>query len=94
MATSKTKSIPSNFEDALSELDDIVSALEEDAVPLAELVRQYDRGMKLLSACQGKLDEAKQRVEVIGQKQLPTRDDNDAGSEFPSPTQDENDELF
>ena len=45
MAKSKSEPIPSNFEDALSQLDSIVEDLEGDAVPLADLVNQYDRGM-------------------------------------------------
>ncbi len=59
MAKSKSDPIPANFEDALSQLDMIVEDLEGEAVPLADLVNQYDRGMKLLEACQVKLDEAK-----------------------------------
>ena len=89
MATSKSEPIPSNFEDALAQLDTIVDALEGDAVPLDELINQYDRGMKLLDACQGKLEEAKQRVSSIGQSANPS-----ASDEAEPPSEDVNDELF
>ena len=43
MAKYKSDPIPANFEDALSQLDMIVEDLEGEAVPLADLVNQYDR---------------------------------------------------
>ena len=92
MAKSKSEPIPSNFEDALSQLDSIVEDLEGDAVPLADLVNQYDRGMKLLEACQVKLDEAKQRVATIGQ---PANQESASPTDLPeSPSEDVKDELF
>ena len=92
MAKSKSEPIPSNFEDALSQLDSIVEDLEGDAVPLADLVNQYDRGMKLLEACQVKLDEAKQRVASIGQS---ASVESASPTDMPeSPSEDVNDELF
>ena len=87
MAASKSEKIPANFEDALSQLDTIVEALEQDSVPLADLIGQYDRGMKLLEACQAKLEEARQRVTTIGQSY------GHEGADEP-PAEDANDELF
>ena len=83
MADSEPETIPESFEEALSQLDSIVESLEGDDVPLTDLINQYDRGMKLLDACQTKLEEAKQRVSVIGQ---PEGDEPLA--------EDEHDELF
>ena len=92
MAKSKSDPIPANFEDALSQLDMIVEELEGEAVPLADLVNQYDRGMKLLEACQVKLDEAKQRVATIGQS---ANQDSVSPTDVPeSPSEDVKDELF
>jgi len=92
MAKSKSEPIPSNFEDALTQLDSIVEDLEGDAVPLADLVNQYDRGMKLLEACQLKLDEAKQRVATIGKS---ANHKSASPTDLPeSPAEDVNDELF
>lgn len=88
MAKPKSEPIPSNFEDALSQLDTIVDNLEGESVPLAELVNQYDRGMKLLDACQTKLEDAKQRVATISQSAKVTADETE------SPAEDVNDELF
>ena len=92
MAKSKSDPIPANFEDALSQLDMIVEDLEGEAVPLADLVNQYDRGMKLLEACQVNLDEAKQRVATIGQS---ANQDSVSPTDVPeSPSEDVKDELF
>ncbi|NCF88626.1 MAG: exodeoxyribonuclease VII small subunit [Verrucomicrobiaceae bacterium] len=92
MAKSKSDPIPANFEDALSQLDMIVEDLEGEAVPLADLVNQYDRGMKLLETCQVKLDEAKQRVATIGQS---ANQDSVSPTDVPeSPSEDVKDELF
>ena len=89
MAKSNSDPTPTNFEDAFSQLDVIVENLEKDGVPLADLVSQYDRGMKLLEACQTKLEAAKQRVASIRSSYQSTADD------FESPkAEDINDELF
>ena len=83
------------FEEALTELDQIVDALETDTIPLEDLVNHYDKGMNLLGQCQTKLQQAKQRVETINREaqaglnvettDASANDDND---------QDPTDELF
>ena len=54
-----------SFEDALAELEQIVRRLEAGQVKLDEAIRCYERGARLRRHCEGKLDEAQQRVERI-----------------------------
>ena len=54
-----------SFEDALAELEQIVRRLEAGQVKLDEAIRCYERGARLRRHCEGKLDEAQQRVDRI-----------------------------
>jgi exodeoxyribonuclease VII small subunit len=54
-----------SFEDALAELEQIVRRLEAGQVKLDEAIRCYERGARLKRHCEGKLEEAQQRVERI-----------------------------
>jgi exodeoxyribonuclease VII small subunit len=53
------------FEDALSELEQIVRRLEAGQVKLDEAIQCYERGAQLKRHCEQKLNEAQQRVERI-----------------------------
>ena len=46
-----------SFELALAELEEIVAAMEEEQLPLEELVARYEKGSKLLARCESVLDE-------------------------------------
>ncbi|MBM3488452.1 MAG: exodeoxyribonuclease VII small subunit [Alphaproteobacteria bacterium] len=54
-----------SFEDALAELQAIVTQLEKGDTRLEEAIAVYERGMELKKHCEGKLNEAKQTVEKI-----------------------------
>ena len=54
-----------SFEDALSELEQIVRRLEAGQVKLDEAIQSYERGAQLKRHCELKLDEAQQRVDRI-----------------------------
>jgi exodeoxyribonuclease VII small subunit len=54
-----------NFEDALKALENIVHKLESGEAPLDESIALYERGHKLRSLCQQRLDAAKSRIEAI-----------------------------
>lgn len=53
------------FEEALSELQQIVSTLETGQVSLEQSLARFERGVTLVSHCQSLLDEANQRVEIV-----------------------------
>lgn len=63
MTTDMTPPIP--FEDALTELQQIVSSLEAGQVNLEQSLAQFERGVALVSHCKSLLDEAHQRVEIV-----------------------------
>ncbi len=54
-----------SFEEALSELEDIVRRLEGGKDDLEESIKAYIRGADLKNHCEAKLQEAKTRVEKI-----------------------------
>ena len=54
-----------SFEDALSELENIVSKLERGDAPLEESIDVYERGALLKKHCEGKLKAAQLKVDKI-----------------------------
>jgi exodeoxyribonuclease VII small subunit len=53
------------FEEAMKELEKIVRELEGGQVKLDDAVRHYERGTALKTHCEGKLAEARTKVEKI-----------------------------
>lgn len=53
------------FEEALKELEQIVSKLERGEVPLAQSIADYERGDALRKHCDALLKQAEARVEKI-----------------------------
>lgn len=68
MAARKKDEEPKTFEDAMSRLDAIVAKLEEDKLPLEEMLARYEEGITLARYCGGKLDAAEQKVRLIAEK--------------------------
>lgn len=58
-----------SFESALAELEAIVEAMEQDQLPLEQLVNHYEKGSTLLKRCEAILQTARQRLEVITSQQ-------------------------
>ena len=56
---------PVSFEDALLRLEEIVEALEEGQIPLAESLSRYEQGIKLLKQCYQSLSQAERRIELL-----------------------------
>ena len=54
-----------NFEDALTELEDIVNRLERGDTSLDDSIKIYQRGAELKAHCEGKLKAAQLKVEKI-----------------------------
>ena len=54
-----------SFEQALAELERIVAALESGQAPLEDSISMYERGAKLKAHCEGRLEQARLRVEKI-----------------------------
>ena len=54
-----------SFEQALEELQTIVTAMEAGNVSLDESLGLYERGVELVRLCNQRLDEAQQRISVV-----------------------------
>lgn len=50
------------FEQQLKRLEEIVSALEQGDAPLADSLKLFEEGTKLISECSRQLDQAEQQV--------------------------------
>lgn len=53
---------PVRFEDAIEQLESIISNIESGEVGLEECIEQYERGAKLITRCREVLDKAQQRI--------------------------------
>ncbi len=54
-----------NFEEAMNQLDDIVSQLEHGDVPLEKAIDLFQQGMRLSQICGQKLAQVEQKIEMI-----------------------------
>ena len=61
---------PSNYEDALAELERLVADMEGGQMPLDRLVEGYRRGAELLGYCRSRLDAVEEQVKVLEAGQL------------------------
>ena len=62
------KDEPHNFEEAMKRLDAIVEKLEEDKVPLEDMLARYEEGVALAKYCADKLEAAEQKVRLIARQ--------------------------
>jgi exodeoxyribonuclease VII small subunit len=68
MPARKKEDEPKSFEDAMARLDAIVAKLEEDKLPLDEMLSRYEEGIALARYCGEKLEAAEQKVHLIARK--------------------------
>lgn len=59
-----------DLEQSLKDLEQIVVNLEKGDLPLAEAIKQYERGVELTRRCQEVLKEAEQKVQVLSEGML------------------------
>ncbi|MEM1083592.1 MAG: exodeoxyribonuclease VII small subunit [Verrucomicrobiota bacterium] len=79
-----------DFEKAIAELEEIVAAMEEEELPLEDLVARFEKGTKLLAHCESVLASAKKRLETIAASHSAT--DGDSQSQETSDTPDDPDD--
>ncbi len=60
----KNKS-PETFEDAISDLEQIVDQIENDEIKLEAALEQYQKGMLLVKFCQDKLALVEQKIKLL-----------------------------
>jgi exodeoxyribonuclease VII small subunit len=61
---------PASYEQALAELEALVSAMENAQLPLDDLLKSYRRGAQLLEFCRTRLRAVEQQVKVFERGQL------------------------
>ncbi len=55
------------FEDAITNLEEIVVDLEAGNLPLTEAIQRYEEGVKLLKQCHASLDQVQRKIELLTQ---------------------------
>lgn len=65
-----------SFEENLSELEQVVKALESDKVTLDEMLSLFERGVTLTKECTSQLDRTERRINILVKK-----DDGTVGEE-------------
>ena len=66
------------YEEALAELEDIVSALESEQNKLEDSIRLFERGQALAARCGVLLEAAELKVrKVVGEDVLPFEEDSE-----------------
>ena len=69
-----------HFEGAIERLEKIIEKMENERVPLEEMLKDYEEGTKLLSVCKEKISIARKKVEKINKdrnKDAPELDELD-----------------
>jgi exodeoxyribonuclease VII small subunit len=68
MPARKKEETPKTFEDAMQRLDAIVAKLEEDQLPLEEMIANYEEGVALARFCGEKLEAAEQKIRLVSRQ--------------------------
>ncbi len=55
-----------SFEDQIKRLENIVSVLDQGNASLNDMMSLYEEGMTLIVSCKKTLDEAEQKLTVLG----------------------------
>ncbi len=61
---------PFDFEKNLTELEQLVEAMEDGELPLEESLKKFEQGIQLIRSCQTALTEAEQKVEILTKEGL------------------------
>ncbi|ALO43162.1 exodeoxyribonuclease VII small subunit [Pseudoalteromonas phenolica] len=63
MAAKKPENL--SFEEAMTELEGIVQAMEQGSLTLEQSLKQFERGVQLANASNEKLSSAEQKVSIL-----------------------------
>jgi exodeoxyribonuclease VII small subunit len=75
---------PKTFEEAITELESILSEMERGEVPLEESLARYERGNYLLQYCRQVLGKAEEQIEALAKANEPASPATPADSEEPA----------
>ncbi len=59
------ESKPLSFEESVTQLEQIVAAIESGQIGLEESLAKYEQGMELVKRCRGILERAEKRIEQL-----------------------------
>ena len=62
--------LPSTYEAALEELEQLVARIESGDMPLEQLLTAYQRGAELLKFCRDRLEAVESQIKVLDQGAL------------------------
>lgn len=65
MSNPSPPSDATSFEDAMQRLDEIVTGMEDNQLPLEQMITSYEEGVRLLKVCRQRIEGARRRVELI-----------------------------
>jgi len=71
------------FEQAIHQLKDIVSKIEQGEIPLQDSLDQYEKGMALIKHCRDILQKAEKRIEKISKEEPPELEKGREDAELP-----------
>jgi len=74
---------PASFEQALSELEQLVAHMEEGELSLEAALRAFERGIALTRHCQSALDQAEQTVEILSGQSVKVFESGDESDHQP-----------
>ena len=67
------------FEQAMAELEKIVTDVEQGKISLEDSIEKYEKGMKLIQHCRAVLEQAEKRIETISNQNQTTRESSEEG---------------
>lgn len=53
------------FEEALKQLEEIVEKLEQGDLSLEQMLKEYEKGVKLSNICTKKLNQTKKKIKIL-----------------------------
>jgi len=78
----KTQPPPKSFEEAITELEQILAQMETSQIALEESLAKYERGTFLIRHCRGVLGAAEKQIELL------SKADDDSIQSQPMPEED------
>jgi exodeoxyribonuclease VII small subunit len=64
------EALPATYEEAMSELEQLVARMEAGALPLEQLLVAYQRGARLLGFCRERLQAVEDQVKLLEDGQI------------------------
>ena len=70
------KKVAENFENAISELEQLIQHIEVDQIDIDQALNKYKHGMELVKFCQDRLRDVEQKIKILDQETNQLKDFN------------------